>query len=184
MQNSKTSQKNTFWKVLLITLIIPFAMALNNTSASARSFGGHSTFHTSPTRSYHTSTYRTPSYHKSYHSYHSSNNKPKTYTTNRNHNTTVNQYHTKYYGNNSYHRNSGFGHSVANGFGMGLGWSLGSNVGNSVWHHAFGYGSNQYYDNYGHVQYGHRGYAGWIIIIIIVILVVYFIRRRNRNNRY
>lgn len=184
MQQANTINKNAIWKVLLIALIIPFTMAFHNPSASARSFGGHSTFHssfhTSPARSYHA-----PSSTKSYHTYHAPSSTHRTYSTNRDSkNTTVNHYHTTHYGGNSYHRGNSFGHSFSNGIGQGLGWSLGSNVGNSIWHHAFGYGSDQYYDNSGHVQYGHRGYFGWVILLIIILAVIYFIRRHNKNNRY
>lgn len=183
-------------------------------SASARGFsGGHSfggthsvthsyggthsygTTHASPSRSFHTyrsttkpaSTYHAPA--KSYSSTtrkttpSSGANSTKTYRVNRNNSTSHNTYNSyNNYGNN---RREGlgtmFGHSIVRG----AGWSIGSNMGNSIWHQTFGFGGNQYYDDYGQVQYARRGFGGWFVLlffILVIALIIYLIRRVQNGN--
>lgn len=73
---------------------------------------------------------------------------------------------------------SGFGRAVVNG----AGWSIGSNMGNSLWHTMFGFGGNQYIGPNGQTQYQSGGHSGWIVIIIIAIIAFVLIRvYRNRQ---
>lgn len=73
---------------------------------------------------------------------------------------------------------SGFGRAIV----QGAGWSIGSNMGNSLWHTMFGFGGNQYIGANGQTQYQSGGHSGWIIIIIIaVIAFVLFRFYRNRQ---
>ena len=73
---------------------------------------------------------------------------------------------------------SGFGRSIVHG----AGWSIGSNMGNSLWHTMFGFGGNQYVGVNGQTQYQSGGHSGWIIIIIIAVIAVILFRfYRNRQ---
>lgn len=73
---------------------------------------------------------------------------------------------------------SGFGRAIVHG----AGWSIGSNMGNSLWHTMFGFGGNQYVGANGQTQYQSGGHSGWIIIIIIaVIAFILFRYYRNRQ---
>lgn len=73
---------------------------------------------------------------------------------------------------------SGFGRAVVNG----AGWSIGSNMGNSLWHTMFGFGGNQYIGANGQTQYQSGGHSGWIILIIIA-LIAFIIYRYYRNRQ-
>ena len=73
-----------------------------------------------------------------------------------------------------------FGHSIVRG----AGWSIGSNMGNSIWHQTFGFGGNQYYDDYGHVQYARPGFGGWFVLLffILAIALIIILIRKVLNN--
>ena len=66
---------------------------------------------------------------------------------------------------------SGFGRAIVHG----AGWSIGSNMGNSLWHTLFGFGGNQYIGANGQTHYQSGGHSGWIIISIILIAIMAFI---------
>ncbi len=72
---------------------------------------------------------------------------------------------------------SGFGRAIV----QGAGWSIGANMGNSLWHTMFGFGGNQYIGANGRTQYQSGGHSGWIIIIIIAVIA--FILYRYYRNR-
>ena len=76
---------------------------------------------------------------------------------------------------------SGFGRTIV----QGAGWSIGSNMGNSLWHTLFGFGGNQYIGANGQTQYQSGGHSGWIFIISIVLIAViaYSLFRYYRNRR-
>mgnify|MGYP004705927227 CR=1 FL=1 len=193
--------------IVLSSLLMVFGLTAGQT-ASARGFsGGHSfggthsvthsyggTHTTSPTRSFHTyrsttkpaTTYHAPS--KSYSSVtrkstpSSTTGSTKTYRVNRNNSASHNTYNSyNSYGNN---RREGlgtmFGHSIVRG----AGWSIGSNMGNSIWHQTFGFGGNQYYDNNGQVQYARAGFGGWFVLLffITIIALIIFLIRKVLNN--
>ena len=73
---------------------------------------------------------------------------------------------------------SGFGRAIVHG----AGWSIGSNMGNSLWHTMFGFGGNQYIGTNGQTHYQSGGQSGWIIIIIIAV-IAFIIFRIYRNRR-
>lgn len=75
---------------------------------------------------------------------------------------------------------SGFGRAIVHG----AGWSIGSNMGNSLWHTMFGFGGNQYIGANGQTHYQSGGHSGWIFIIsILLIAVIAFILFRFYRNR-
>ena len=157
--------------------------SFGGTHSVTRSYGGT---HTSPSRSFHTyrsttkpsTTYRSPSnshssvIRKSTPS--STTGSTKTYRVNRNNSVSHNTYNS--YNNRREGLGTMFGHSIVRG----AGWSIGSNMGNSIWHQTFGFGGNQYYDDNGQVQYARRGFGGWFVLlffIAIIALVIFLIRR-------
>jgi len=165
--------------------------SFGGTHSVTHSYGGT---HTSPGRSFHTyrsTTKPATSYHAPAKSYSSTTRKTtpssgansnKTYRVNRNNSTSHNTYNSyNNYGNN---RREGlgtmFGHSIVRG----AGWSIGSNMGNSIWHQTFGFGGNQYYDDYGQAQYARRGFGGWfaLLFFILVIALIIILIRKVLNN--
>ena len=62
---------------------------------------------------------------------------------------------------------SGFGRAIVHG----AGWSIGSNMGNSLWHTLFGFGDNQYIGANGQTQYQSGGYSGWMFILGIILII-------------
>lgn len=163
-----TKKLLTIWLALIAAFMV-LGLTMPSQDVSARGFIGghtsfHSTYHAAPTRSYHAPN----SYHEPSHSY---------YTT-RYH--MPNSYHVNHY-NTSPHSSiaSEFGHSIVRG----AGWSIGSNMGNSIWHQTFGFGGNRYIDNYGHVQYARPGHSGWVLIVIILVIIAIVIAIRRANHR-
>lgn len=167
--------------LIAIVIIFTAIMMVSPNQASARSFGGGHSFHSSPHfgggthigggggHSFHTPHVKAPSLGggKSFHT-------PK--TTPR-----FNRPSTNY--NNSHQKQglfSGFGRSIVHG----AGWSIGSNMGNSLWHTMFGFGGNQYIGPNGQTQYQQGGHSGWIMLIVIaiIIFVVYRIYRNRKNH--
>lgn len=178
-------------KSILISLMTVALMLTAMTPVSARGFsgghssGGHSTYHspsrstggtTNTFRSYRSTTPRSSTPSRSYH-YSSPSTTNKTYRVNRNQNSSRNYTQP--------HRQSirsEFGHSIVRG----AGWSIGSHMGDSIWHQTFGFGGNRYYDDSGRVQYARAGYSGWfglLFMIIFVGVVIWLLRRfvLNRN---
>lgn len=168
-----TKKLSMIWLTLIAAFMI-LGLAMPSQDASARGFSGghtsfHSTYHATPTRSYHMpNSYHAPS--RSYHmpnSYH------------------VNRYHVNRYPSSQYNtrRHSGiaseFGHSIVRG----TGWSIGSHMGDSIWHRTFGFGGDRYIDNYGQVQYARPGHSGWVMIVIILVIVAIVIAIRRTNHR-
>lgn len=156
---------------------------------TTRSYGGSTRSYGGSTRSF--NTYRTPSTttrkttpsttYKAPTAKSSSSAKtyssPKTYHVNRNNSSSNNYYQPR-----RQSIGSEFGHSIVRG----AGWSIGSHMGDSIWHQTFGFGGNQYYDNNGHVQYAKPGYTGWfglLFMIVFIGLVIWLLRRfvLNRN---
>lgn len=178
---------------MLLSAIFMFAP----TTAQARSFGGGHSFHTSPHitspragggHSFHTTPRaKSPSIGggKSYHtpkspsigggkSYHAPSNKGRVYKSPRVATPSTNPNRPS----KAPGLFSGFGRAVVNG----AGWSIGSNMGNSLWHTMFGFGGNQYIGANGQTQYQSGGYSGWIVLIIIgVIAFILFRFYRNRQ---
>jgi len=178
---------------MLLSAIFMFAP----TTAQARSFGGGHSFHTSPHiasphtgggHSFHTSPrVKSPSLGggHSYHtpkspsigggkSYHAPSRKGRIYKSPRVAAPSTNPNHPS----KAPGLFSGFGRAIVHG----AGWSIGSNMGNSLWHTMFGFGGNQYVGANGQTQYQSGGHSGWIIIIIIaVIAFVLFRYYRNRQ---
>ena len=168
---------------MLLSAIFLFAP----TTAQARSFGGGRSVHTSPRtgggRSFHTtprvkspSTGRGKSYHapkaKSPSTDSPSTSGGKSYaapSTDPNHPSKAPGLF------------SGFGRAIVHG----AGWSIGSNMGNSLWHTMFGFGGNQYIGANGQTHYQSGGHSGWIFIISIVLIAViaYSLFRYYRNRR-
>lgn len=74
---------------------------------------------------------------------------------------------------------SEFGHSIVRG----AGWSIGSNMGNSLWHTMFGFGNSNYVDHNGQTQQQSRGFFGWIILIILAVIAFFIIKKilKNKN---
>lgn len=208
-------KQRIFLKHKLIILVMALAVffTLPFSSASARGFsGGHvshfsgSTHTTRSFNSYHapsttykapTKTYKSPSstYKAPTKSYNSNSNKSssttKTYRVNRNNSGTTHNTYNTYNSSNYNNRRSGglgtmFGHSIIRG----AGWSIGSNMGNSIWHQSFGFGGNQYYDNQGRVQYSQPGYGGFFLILFLIILVIAIIfvvsklKNKSKNSYY
>lgn len=184
--------------VMLLSAIFLFAP----TTAQARSFGGGRSFHTSPRtgggRSFHTtprvkspSTGRGKSYHapkakspstdspstsggKSYHA--PKANKGRVYKSPRVAAPSTDPNHPS----KAPGLFSGFGRTIV----QGAGWSIGSNMGNSLWHTLFGFGGNQYIGANGQTQYQSGGHSGWIFIIsIVLIAVIAFVLFRYYRNR-
>lgn len=179
-------------KLIIVVMALSVFFTLPFSSVSARGFSGGHTSHfsgsTHTTRSF--NSYHAPSttYKAPTKSYDSNSNKSssttKTYRVNRNNSgTTHNTYNTYNSSNYNNRRSEGlgtmFGHSVIRG----AGWSIGSNMGNSIWHQSFGFGGNQYYDNQGRVQYSRPGYGGFFLILFLIILVVaiIFVVRKLKN---
>lgn len=185
--------------VMLLSAIFLFAP----TTAQARSFGGGRSFHTSPRtgggRSFHTtprvkspSTGRGKSYHapkakspstdspstsggKSYHA--PKSNKGRIYKSPRVAAPSTDPNHPS----KAPGLFSGFGRAIVHG----AGWSIGSNMGNSLWHTMFGFGGNQYIGANGQTHYQSGGHSGWIFIISIVLIAViaFSLFRYYRNRR-
>lgn len=180
--------------VMLLSAIFLFAP----TTAQARSFGGGRSVHTSPRtgggRSFHTTPrVKSPSVGggKSYHapkakspstdspstgggkSYHAPSNKGRVYKSPRVAAPSTDPNHPS----KAPGLFSGFGRAIVHG----AGWSIGSNMGNSLWHTLFGFGGNQYIGANGQTQYQSGGHSGWIIIIIAVIAFIIFRIYRNRR---
>lgn len=155
-----TKKLSKIWLTLIAVFMI-LGVAMSSQDASARGFSGghtsfHSTYHVTPTQSYHTP--------NSYHMPDSDH---------------VNSYPSSQYNTR---RHSGiaseFGHSIVRG----AGWSIGSHMGDSVWHRAFGFGGDRYIDNYGQVQYERPGHGGWVLIILAIVAIVIVIRRNNHRD--
>lgn len=185
--------------LIAIVIIFTAIMMVSPNQASARSFGGGHSFHSSPHlgggthigggggHSFHTPHVKAPSLGggKSFHrntpkytapksnggkSFHTPKTTPR-----------FNRPSTNY--NNSHQKQglfSGFGRSIVHG----AGWSIGSNMGNSLWHTMFGFGGNQYIGPNGQTQYQQGGHSGWIMLIVIaiIIFVVYRIYRNRKNH--
>ena len=182
--------------VMLLSAIFLFAP----TTAQARSFGGGRSFHTTPRtgggRSFHTTPRvksPSPGGGKSYHapkakspstdspstsggeSYHAPKaNKGRVYKSPRGAAPSTDPNHPS----KAPGLFSGFGRSIVHG----AGWSIGSNMGNSLWHTMFGFGGNQYVGVNGQTQYQSGGHSGWIIIIIIAV-IAFILFRFYRNRR-
>lgn len=168
-----TKKLSKIW-LTLIAVFMVLGLAMPSQAVSARGFSGghtsfHSTYHATPTRSYHgTSSYHAPS--RSYHTsrYHA----PKSYH--------VNRYPSSHY--NTHRRSSigsEFGHSIVRG----AGWSIGANMGNSIWHQTFGFGGDRYIDDNGQVRYAKPGHSGWVLIVIILAIIAIVIAIRRANHR-
>ena len=184
--------------VMLLSAIFLFAP----TTAQARSFGGGRSFHTSPRtgggRSFHTTPrVKSPSVGggKSYHapkakspstdspstsggkSYHAPSNKGRVYKSPRVAAPSTDPNHPS----KAPGLFSGFGRTIVHG----AGWSIGSNMGNSLWHTMFGFGGNQYIGANGQTHYQSGGHSGWIFIISIVLIAViaFSLFRYYRNRR-
>lgn len=205
-----TKSKQSTFKLLLIALMAVFMLAGSTQSVSARGFGGgghssggHSSGHSSGGRSggftsNHSVTrpsgnYRSPatptkpstsSGASSTRSYHVTRNP----STNRQSSTTTHNTYNNYNGNRGGYQREGlgtmFGHSIVRG----AGWSIGSHMGDSIWHQTFGFGGNQYYDNQGRIQTARPGFSGWFVLLFIILaiaLTVYIVRRvRNNSHTY
>ena len=161
--------------VMLLSAIFLFAP----TTAQARSFGGGRSFHTTPHtgggRSFHTTPrVKSPSVDggKSYHA--PKANKGRVYKSPRVAAPSTDPNHPS----KAPGLFSGFGRSIVHG----AGWSIGSNMGNSLWHTMFGFGGNQYVGVNGQTQYQSGGHSGWIIIIIIAV-IAFILFRFYRNRR-
>ena len=180
-----TKKLSKIW-LTLIAVVMVLGLAMPSQDVSARGFSGghtsfHSTYHATPTRSYHapsrsyhTTRYRVPnSYHAPSTSYHTSRYRtPKSYH--------VNRYPSSHYNTNRHSSiASEFGHSIVRG----AGWSIGSNMGNSIWHQTFGFGGDRYIDNNGQVQYAKPGHSGWVLIVIILAIIAIVIAIRRANHR-
>ena len=183
--------------VMLLSAIFLFAP----TTAQARSFGGGRSFHTSPRtgggRSFHTTPRvksPSPGGGKSYHapkakspstdspstsggkSYHAPSNKGRVYKSPRVAAPSTDPNHPS----KAPGLFSGFGRAIVHG----AGWSIGSNMGNSLWHTMFGFGGNQYIGANGQTHYQSGGHSGWIFIIsIVLIAVIAFVLFRYYRNR-
>ena len=182
--------------VMLLSAIFLFAP----TTAQARSFGGGRSFHTTPHtgggRSFHTTPrVKSPSVDggKSYHA-----PKAKSPSTDSPSTSGGKSYHAPKANKGRVYKSprvaapstdpnhpskapglfSGFGRSIVHG----AGWSIGSNMGNSLWHTMFGFGGNQYVGVNGQTQYQSGGHSGWIIIIIIAV-IAFILFRFYRNRR-
>lgn len=169
---------------MLLSAILIFAP----TTAQARGFGGGHSFHTSPhITSPHITSPHTDGGH-SFHttprikspsigggkSYHAPSNKGRIYKSPRVAAPSTNPNRPA----KAPGLFSGFGRAVVNG----AGWSIGSNMGNSLWHTMFGFGGNQYIGPNGQTQYQSGGHSGWIVVIIIAIIAFILIRfYRNRQ---
>lgn len=184
--------------VMLLSAIFLFAP----TTAQARSFGGGRSFHTSPHtgggRSFHTTPrVKSPSNGggKSYHA-----PKAKSPSTDSPSTSGGKSYHAPKANKGRVYKSprvaapstdpnhpskapglfSGFGRAIV----QGAGWSIGSNMGNSLWHTMFGFGGNQYIGANGQTHYQSGGHSGWIFIIsILLIAVIAFILFRFYRNR-
>ena len=180
-----TKKLSKIW-LTLIAVVMVLGLAMPSQDVSARGFSGghtsfHSTYHATPTRSYHapSRSYHTTRYHvpNSYHapstSYHTSRYRtPKSYH--------VNRYPSSHYNTNRHSSiASEFGHSIVRG----AGWSIGANMGNSIWHQTFGFGGDRYVDDNGHVQYAKPGHSGWVLIVIILAIIAVVIAIRRANHR-
>jgi len=189
--------KNHLKSFVTIAMLLSAIFMFAPTTAQARSFGGGHSFHTSPHiasphtgggHSFHTSPrVKSPSLGggHSYHtpkspsigggkSYHAPSRKGRIYKSPRVAAPSTNPNHPS----KAPGLFSGFGRAIVHG----AGWSIGSNMGNSLWHTMFGFGGNQYVGANGQTQYQSGGHSGWIIIIIIaVIAFVLFRYYRNRQ---
>lgn len=194
----KKHLKSFVTMAMILSAIFMFAP----TTAQARGFGGGHSFHTSPHitsphitsphtgggHSFHTTPRaKSPSIGggKSYHtpkspsisggkSYHAPSNKGRIYKSPRSAAPSTNPNRPS----KAPGLFSGFGRAAVNG----AGWSIGSNMGNSLWHTMFGFGGNQYIGANGQTQYQSGGHSGWIIIIIIAIIAFILFRfYRNRQ---
>lgn len=189
----KKHLKSFVTMAMLLSAIFMFAP----TTAQARGFSGGHSFHSSPHitsphvgggHSFHTTPRaKSPSIGggKSYHtpkspsigggkSYHAPSNKGRIYNSPRAAAPSTNPNRPS----KAPGLFSGFGHAIVNG----AGWSIGSNMGNSLWHTMFGFGGNQYIGANGQTQYQSGGHSGWIVIIIIAIIAFIIVRfYRNRQ---
>ena len=165
-----TKKLLTIWLTLIAAFMV-FGLTLPSQDVSARGFSGghisfHSTYHATPTRSYHTYHEPSNSYHITKYHMHDS-------------------YHVNHYPSSHYstHQHSSiaseFGHSIVRG----AGWSIGSNMGNSIWHRTFGFGGNRYIGNYGRVQYARPGHSGWVLLVIILVIIAIVIAIRRAKHR-
>lgn len=146
----------------LIVLLMPLVFFVGSQQVSARSFGGHmGTTHV--TRSVG-----------------NSHLNGKTYRLNRSSNRQYKSVSHNYQTNRRQSSGLGtmFGHSIVRG----AGWSIGSHMGNSLWHTLFGVGGNSYYSN-GQEYSQQPGYSGLIIVVILIIIAI-FVIKFIRNRRY
>lgn len=191
---------NKSFKLFVILMFASLGLAVNNAHVSARGFSGGHSFHSShiathPT--YHaTRTYQSP---RSYTSPRS-NNTTKSNTMygrhrlnrSNNSNNSNNYNNQRQYNQGSYqNRKSGFlqsdfGRSLTRGVGYGAGWSIGSHMGNSLWHTMFGWGDNSYVGQNGQIMQQQPGYSGLFIlaILIVIIVVIVLAMKKYRSNRY
>ena len=171
--------------LLVILLVTATSMATPQT-VSARSFGGHSSFHSTPhvyhsyggSRGFHsTPRYKAPDNGKSFHF----SPKPKTPDNGKKYRLAPKAPAVSTNPNKPAKAPglfSGFGRSIVHG----AGWTIGSNMGNSLWHSLFGFGGNRYIGSNGQVQYQQGGHSGWVLIITIIIIgvVIYIIVKKRK----
>ena len=179
-----TKKLSKIWLTLIAVFMI-LGLAMPSQAVSARGFSGghtsfHSTYHATPTRSYHgTSSYHAPS-RSTTRSYHTTRSyrAPKSYHVNR---YPSSQYSTHRY--DTHRRSSGIGSEFGHSIIRGAGWSIGANMGNSIWHQTFGFGGDRYVDDNGHVQYAKPGHSGWVLIMIILAIIAIVIAIHRANHR-
>ena len=176
--------------LVTIAMLLSAIFLFVPTTAQARTFGGGHSFHTSPhVASPHVASPHTGGGH-SFHaaprvkapsngggkSYHAPSRKGRIYKSPRVAAPSTDPYHPS----KAPGLFSGFGRSIVHG----AGWSIGSNMGNSLWHTMFGFGGNQYIGANGQTYYQSGGHSGWIFIIsIVLIAVIAFILFRFYRNR-
>ena len=194
--------KNHLKSLVTIAMLLSAIFMFAPTTAQARSFGGGHSFHTSPHvasphvasphtgggHSFHTSPrVKSPSLGGG-HSFHTpkspSRDGGKSYQTPSRKGRIYKSPRVAAPSTNPNHPSkapglfSGFGRAIV----QGAGWSIGSTMGNSLWHTMFGFGGNQYVGANGQTQYQSGGHSGWIIIIIIAVIAFILFRfYRNRQ---